>query len=130
MLDPDATRGVRKPWQCDAGTACTPRHRLDRPLDPSRLAPSAESDALLDGGELDVCPMHDLGAAATLVQWWRLCDGKASELRAVGIDQPSAAMTDAWLILGDEIRRIGIVTHRRAAEEAKRKRDAAAAGGR
>lgn len=129
MLDPDVHRGTRKPWSCDRGGDCTPRHRLDRQIDPSRLAPSAESDALLDAPQLDVCPMHDLHAAGTLVQWWRLCDGRLSELRGVGVDQPAAGMTDAWLILGDEIRRVTHVTHRRAMEEADRKRKAKGTGG-
>lgn len=126
MLDPDAHRGVKKPWACSA-EPCTPRHRLDRPLDPQKLAPSAESDALLDGGELTHCPAHDLHAAGQIISWWRMCDGRLSELRGVGIEQPSAGMCDAWLTVGDEVAKVDRVNRKRAAAEAERQAEAAKA---
>lgn len=127
MLDPDAHRGAAKPWSCGAGDQCTPRHRLDRPIEARRLAPSADSDALLDADEVDRCPAHDLHAAGHLVAWWRLCDGRLSELRGVGVEQPSAAMCDAWLVLGDEVASVTRAARKRAAEEAERQAAARAA---
>lgn len=122
MLDPDARRGVRKPWECSQ-SPCKPGHRLASPINASRLAPSAESPSLLDI-DLDRCPMADLEAAATLVHWWRLTDGRLTDLAQLGVESPSAAMTDAWLVLGDEIALIRHVLQKRAIEDAKRRREA------
>lgn len=121
-MDPDAERGVRKPWRCD-DKACKPGHRLASPLNASRLAPSAESPSLLDV-DLTRCPMADLEAAATLVHWWRLTDGRLTELALLGVEAPSAAMTDAWLVLGDEVALVRHVLHKRAVEDAEKKADA------
>lgn len=105
-----------RPWQCpDPDCQSKPGHLLSTPVEGYELAPTAEGP--IEDATFTHCPMGAInGWCGDVMRLWEMSDGQLSEL-AVLVPNTSAALIDAWSVMGAEFASLRAAMRRRAERE-------------